>query len=119
MTSTDPLAQDRPLAAVVVEIRRQDPDGSRTAQVIRDTFHQLYDGGRSGGYRGDQLFKIEKAHFGTVVAINLQREFKYPDGKKLDYIVGHEVDAKYSQNIWGLDAPARGAGRALYGPHGK
>ncbi len=33
----------------------------------------------------DQLFKTEKTHCGTLVEINLHREFKFQDGTKLDY----------------------------------
>jgi hypothetical protein len=82
-------------------LNRLDGDGARAAKVLRATFDQLYDGGRSGRYRWDQLFKTEKTHFGTLVEINLQREFEFDDGTKLDFrIAGHEVDAKYSQDIW-------------------
>lgn len=103
---------DRPLAAVVAELTRLDPDGARTGQVIRNTFDQLYDGGHTGRYRWDQLFKTEKTHFGTLVEINLQREFRFPDGQRLDFcIVGHEVDAKYSQSMWGWMLPPEAVGQ--------
>ncbi|OCH79920.1 hypothetical protein A9310_23175 [Gordonia sp. UCD-TK1] len=79
-------------------MERLDPGGAITAQVLRDTFDQLYDGVRTQRYRWDQLFKTEKTHFGTLVEINLQRQFEFGDGIKLDYcIAGQEVDAKYSQ----------------------
>ncbi len=92
-------------------MERLDPGGIITGQVLRDTFDQLYDGARTRRYRWDQLFKTEKTHFGTLVEINLQREFEYPDGAKLDYcIVGHEVDAKYSQTAGGWMLPPEAIG---------
>lgn len=64
---------------------------------MRNTFDQLYDGQRTGRYRKDQLFKTEKTHCGTLVEINLQREFKFHDGTALDYQTGGiEVDCKFS-----------------------
>ncbi|WP_346007518.1 NaeI family type II restriction endonuclease [Janibacter terrae] len=96
---------------VVGELTRLDPGGLITGQVLRDTFDQLYDGVRTQRYRWDQLFKTEKTHFGTLVEINLQREFKYADGAKLDYsIAGHEVDAKYSQSPGGWMLPPEAVG---------
>ena len=82
---------------VAASLRESDPAGERTARVIRSTFDQLYDGQRTGRYRLSQLFKTEKTHFGTLVEINLQREFHFQDGGLLDYsIAGHEVDCKFS-----------------------
>lgn len=92
-------------------MERLDPGGLITGQVLRDTYDQLYDGVRTRRYRWDQLFKTEKTHFGTLVEINLQREFEYPDGVKLDYcIAGHEVDAKYSQTSGGWMLPPEAVG---------
>jgi hypothetical protein len=91
---------DPELSAVAAEIRTLDPDGRQAAQILRDTLDQLYDGQRTGRYRWDQLFKTEKTHCGTLVEINIQRKFKFDDGRKLDYqIAGHEVDCKYSQTL--------------------
>ncbi len=104
MNSPSPI--DKELTAVVTEIRAFDPDGSRTARVLRDTFDQLYDGQRTGRYRWDQLYKTEKTHCGTLVEINLQREFKFSDGESLDYLIGGvDVDCKYSQTIGGWMIP--------------
>lgn len=90
-------AADPGVAAVVAELRRLDPDGSRMAKVFRATFDQLYDGQHTGRYSVDQLFKTEKTHFGTLIEINLQRELKLADGDLLDFkISGLEVDCKYS-----------------------
>jgi hypothetical protein len=102
---------DSALLEVVLTLREADPRGSRIANVLRETFDQLYDGGRTGRYRWDQLFKTEKTHFGTLVEINLQREFRFDDGLKLDYrIAGHEVDAKYSQDLWRWMLPPEAVG---------
>ena len=97
--------------AVVLELRRLDPGAQSTGQVLRDTFDQLYDGVRTQRYRWDQLFKTEKTHFGTLIEINLQRQFEYADGRKLDYSInGHEVDAKYSQSVGGWMLPPEAVG---------
>src|SRR6476620_7983978 len=91
-------AIDDELRGVAAEIRTLDPDGTRTAQVLRATLDQLYDGQRTGRYRWDQLHKTEKTHCGTLVEINLHREFDFADGATLDYrIAGVDVDCKYSQ----------------------
>ncbi|HLX72699.1 MAG TPA: NaeI family type II restriction endonuclease [Verrucomicrobiae bacterium] len=106
-----PTSKDHELQPVVAALHELDPQGSRTAQVLRDTLDQLYDGQRTGRYRWDQLFKTEKTHFGTLVEINLQREFKFQNGEKLDYrIDGIEVDCKYSQTrcAWMIPPEARG-----------
>ena len=84
---------------------------SRVATVLRDTLDQLYDGQRTGRYRWDQLHKTEKTHCGTLVEINMQREFQFADGDKLDYkIANTEVDCKYSQRLggWMIPVEARG-----------
>ncbi|MFB9166540.1 NaeI family type II restriction endonuclease [Arthrobacter psychrochitiniphilus] len=97
--SLEPNAElvDPGLTAVLDWFRQADPDGSRMARVYRETFDQLYDGQRTGRYRWDQLYKTEKTHYGTLIEINLQREFKFDDGLVMDYqIAGHEIDCKYS-----------------------
>ncbi|ALE06925.1 restriction endonuclease [Arthrobacter sp. ERGS1:01] len=93
----DAESVDPDLDAVLGWFRQADPDGSRMARVFRETFDQLYDGQRTGRYRWDQLYKTEKTHYGTLIEINLQREFKFEDGLVMDYkIAGHEIDCKYS-----------------------
>jgi len=84
---------------IIDAITRADPDGSRASRVFRDTFDQLYDGEHTGRYAVDQLYKTEKTHFGTLIEINLRREFRdvITDGDKLDYqIAGHDIDCKFS-----------------------
>lgn len=89
--------EDDALQAVVGMLLSADPDGSRISKVLRRTFDQLYDGQHTGRYQVSQLFKTEKTHFGTLVEINLQREFHFANGEVLDYqIAGHEVDCKFS-----------------------
>lgn len=91
------LPQDSALQAVVESLHSQDPLGQRMSKVLRKTFDQLYDGQHTGRYHVGQLFKTEKTHFGTLVEINLQREFNFANGELLDYqIAGHEVDCKFS-----------------------
>ncbi len=106
-----PHSTDAELAAVKTQLRKLDPTGSRTAQVLRDTLDQLYDGQRTRRYRWDQLHKTEKTHCGTLVEINLHREFCFEDGDKLDYrIAGVDVDCKYSQKngAWMIPPEAEG-----------
>ena len=109
MRSDDPAVDE-----VVTALKAQDPDGSRTAKVLRDTIDQLYDGNRTGRYRWDQLFKTEKTHCGTLVEINMQREFEFDDGDLMDFaIAGHEVDCKYSQSLGGWMVPLEAVGQIL------
>lgn len=91
---------DSALLEVAAFLKQKDPSGERFARVFRDTIDQLYDGQRTGRYCWDQLFKTEKTHCGTLVEINLQREFKFKDGATMDFeIAGWEVDCKYSQKL--------------------
>jgi hypothetical protein len=60
----------------------------------------------------EQLHKTEKTHCGTLVEINLHKEFKFADGIDLDYqIAGNEVDCKYSQKIGGWMIPPEAHGK--------
>ncbi len=105
-------ASDPELQAVVEILRAEDPDGARTARVLRDTLDQLYDGQRTGRYRWEELHKTEKTHCGTLVEINMQREFDFDDGVDLDYcIAGVDVDCKYSQRLGGWMIPLEARGR--------
>ncbi len=103
--------QDPALTAVATALRSADAAGARTARVIRATLDQLYDGVRTGRYRWDQLHKTEKTHCGTLVEINMQREFGFADGEELDFrIAGVDVDCKYSQTVgrWMIPPEAQG-----------
>ena len=79
-------------------MRGDDPVGSRTGHVMRQSFDQLYDGGRTGIYSIDQLSPTQKTHLGTFVEVNMAKEFNFDCvGVKFDYrIAGHDVDAKFS-----------------------
>lgn len=112
----DDLDDDPARDEVVAALSSADPDGRRTAEVFRATFDQLYDGQRTGRFRWDQLFKTEKTHFGTLLEINLRREFDgvIDDGLVLDYrVLGHEIDCKYSQRMGGWMLPPECFGRLL------
>ncbi|MEV1043777.1 NaeI family type II restriction endonuclease [Streptomyces sp. NPDC049916] len=68
-------------------------------------------GENTGRYEWKKLFKTEKTHAGTVVEINLQREFTFADGDLMDYkIAGIDVDCKYSQSFGGWMIPPEALG---------
>ena len=97
---------DAEIYAVEAELYSIDPTGDRVAAVLRDTLDQLYDGQHTGRWRFEQLHKTEKTHMGTLVEINLHREFNFADGNVTDYeIAGAEVDCKYSMNFGGWELP--------------
>ncbi len=99
MASATPGATDPELDAVERRLYELDPDGDRVATVLRDTLDQLYDGQRTGRWAYDQLHKTEKTHMGTLVEINLHREFAFDDGDDTDYRVADiEVDCKFSMS---------------------
>lgn len=95
---------DPELEMVQAALYALDPTGDRVATVLRDTLDQLYDGQHTGRWSFDQLHKTEKTHMGTLVEINLHREFDFEDGDTTDYrIAGVEVDCKYSLSaVWTL-----------------
>ncbi|WSC24734.1 NaeI family type II restriction endonuclease [Streptomyces sp. NBC_01766] len=105
------LHEDPELAAVYEHLRDLDPTGQRFALVLRDTIDQLLNGEITGRYDWKTLFKTEKTHAGTLVEINLQREFKFTDGESMDYcIAGVDVDCKYSQQFGGWMIPPEAMG---------
>lgn len=74
----------------------------------------LLDGQHTGRFRWDQLYKTEKAHAGTLIEINLQREFGFDDGLKMDYrIAGIDVDCKFSQTRGAWMIPPEALGHLL------
>ena len=94
--------QDAAFDEVVATLRAADPDGARAAAVFRSTYDQLYDGQHTGRYKWEDLYKTEKTHYGTLIEINLRREFNgvIGDGRLLDYKVnGHDIDCKYSHQL--------------------
>lgn len=119
--SPEPQFDPDPARDTVIEaFRTADPDGARAAAVFRETFDQLYDGQHTGRFRWDQLFKTEKTHYGTLLEINLRREFDdvIDDGDLLDYRVRDEdIDCKYSQRIGGWMLPPESFGHLLLVAH--
>ena len=106
--STPALERDPARDAVVAAFRAADADGARSAGVFRETFDQLYNGQHTGRFRWDQLFKTEKTHYGTLLEINLRREFDdiIDDGDLLDFrVLGEDIDCKFSQNMGGWMLP--------------
>jgi hypothetical protein len=110
------LTSDPQLRAVAAELISLDPDGVRVGRVLRRTYDMLLDGQHTGRYRWDQLYKTEKTHFGTLVEINLQREFGFADGKAMDFaICGIDVDCKYSQDLADWMIPPEAVGQLILG----
>lgn len=98
--------EDPKIWAVHDAIRALDPDGVRTGYAIREALDQIYDGQRTGRWDYTQLLKTEKTHVGTLVEIELQREFRFDDGLDLDYrIAGVDVDCKWSLNLYAWEIP--------------
>ncbi|MFI0485633.1 NaeI family type II restriction endonuclease [Actinomadura sp. 9N215] len=106
--------EDRELELVRINLLGLDPDGNRIAATLRRSLDMLLDGPHTGRYAWHQLYKTEKTHCGTVVEINLQREFKFAGGDRLDYsIAGHDVDCKYSQDFGKWMIPPEAVDRLL------
>lgn len=104
------------MRSVADELMARDPGGLRVARVLRRTYDMLLDGQHTGRYRWDQLYKTEKTHFGTLVEINLQREFGFSDGKTMDFaICGIDVDCKYSQGLAEWMIPPEAMGHIILG----
>lgn len=110
------MVEDVQAQAIANRYRAVDPTGERTARVIRLTFDQIYDGRHTGRYRLDQLSKTEQTHIGSLVEINLRREFSdlFTDGTLLDFAVdGIEIDCKYSKRFGGWMIPPEAWGQLL------
>jgi hypothetical protein len=107
---------DAGLRAVAEEITAADSSGARVARVLRRTYDMLLDGQHTGRYRWDQLYKTEKTHFGTLVEINLQREFGFADGTAMDFAIrGIDVDCKFSQDRAEWMIPPEAVGHIILG----
>jgi hypothetical protein len=108
--------EDPALWEVVDTLSAADPDGERAARVFRDTFDQLYDGEHTGRYSVEQLNKTEKTHCGTLIEINLRRQFRdiVEDGDTRDYrIAGQDIDCKFSLTDGGWMLPPESLGVLL------
>lgn len=109
-------ASDAGLNSVASELLSSDPDGTRISRVLRRTYDMLLDGQHTGRYRWDQLYKTEKTHFGTLLEINLQREFGFADGTAMDFAIrGIDVDCKYSQDLAEWMIPPEALGQIILG----
>lgn len=103
---------DSELELALDTLLKSDADGHRFAAALRRSFDMLLDGQHTGRFRWEELYKTEKTHCGTVVEINLQREFDFAGGEDLDYrIAGADVDCKYSQQIGGWMIPPEAVGK--------
>jgi hypothetical protein len=110
------LELDVDLQVVAAYLAYHDPAGDRTAKVLRRTYDMLLDGQHTGRYRWDQLYKTEKTHFGTLVEINLQREFGFTDGVAMDFAIeGVDVDCKYAQKLADWMIPPEAMGHVILG----
>lgn len=105
------LQEDPELATVYERLLKLDPMGQRFAHVLRDTIDQLLNGEATGRYSWDQLRQTEKTHAGSMVEINLHREFDFDDGDVTDYRIANiQVDCKYSQQFGGWMIPPEAMG---------
>lgn len=74
--------------------------------ALRDGLDELLDGQRTGRWAYQHLSPTEKAHLGTVIEINLTKEFDLRAGSVLDWqIAGLEIDCKYSQRLGNWEIP--------------
>jgi hypothetical protein len=110
--ATGPAAgADPELDAVEEWLLAADPGWHRFARAIRRTIDQLLDGRNTGRWDYDQLHKTEKTHLGTLIEINLHREFQFEDGDATDYrIAGVQVDCKYSKDLFLWEIPPEAIG---------
>lgn len=111
---TNERPDDIELFRVATILRLLDPGGQRFARVVRETYDQLYDGQRTSRYRWDQLAKTEKTHMGSLIEINLQREFGFADGIRMDFAVGEvDVDCKWTMTDGKWMIPREAVGHVL------
>ncbi|MEU3185855.1 NaeI family type II restriction endonuclease [Streptomyces sp. NPDC006923] len=111
ISSEAAAAEDDELKIVREYLLSLDPTGSRFAAVLRDTIDQLLNGEATGRYDWKDLRQTEKTHAGSLVEINLHREFNFADGKAMDYQIGGiEVDCKFSQDFGGWMIPPEAIG---------
>lgn len=78
----------------------------RLRWALRDSLDELLDGQRTGRWAYQHLSKTEKTHLGTVVEVNLTKEFDFDNGKDLDWrIEGRDIDCKFSKDLGGWEIP--------------
>src|SRR5581483_1127997 len=106
-----PNRVDDDLNALISAVYGLDPQGLRTAGVLRSTFDQLYAGQRTGRYRWDQLHRIERTNCGRLIEINLHREFRFEDGEKSNFkICGIDLFFRYSEKLLQWIVPSEAIG---------
>lgn len=103
-TMNRPLPDE--LAPIVDWFNAEDDARDRFRWVLRDSLDELLDGQRTGRWAYQHLSKTEGTHLGTVVEVNLTKEFKFDDGMHLDWqIAGRDVDCKFSKTVGGWEIP--------------
>ena len=94
------------LASIVGWFDAEDDVRERFRWALRDSLDELLDGQRTGRWAYQHLSKTERTHLGTVVEVNLTKEFEFPDGEHLDWrIGGRDIDCKFSRNLGGWEIP--------------
>jgi Restriction endonuclease NaeI len=94
------------LAPIVEWFEAEDDARERFRWALRDSLDELLDGQRTGRWAYQHLSKTEKTHLGTVVEVNLTKEFEFADGDHLDWqIAGHDIDCKFSKDLGGWELP--------------
>jgi hypothetical protein len=102
------FAQEPPpdLAELVIWWTSQDEARDRFRWALRDSIDELLDGERTGHWCYQHFGKTEKTHLGTVIELNLGKEFGIESGTDLDWaIAGADLDCKFSKNIGGWEIP--------------
>lgn len=94
------------LEPVVNWLEEQSDARERFRWALRDSMDELLDGQRTGRWCYQQLSKTEHSHLGTIVEINLTKEFAIRAGRDLDWrIRGIDVDCKFSKDLGGWEIP--------------
>lgn len=94
------------LAPIVQWFETEDDARERLRWVLRDSLDELLDGQRTGRWAYHHLSKTEKTHLGTVVEVNLTKEFEFPNGDHLDWqIAGIDIDCKFSKDVGKWEIP--------------
>jgi hypothetical protein len=90
---------DESLRPIVAWLESQEDGRERFRWALRDSLDELLDGQRRGRWAYQQLSKTEKTHLGTMVEVNLTKEFDIPDGIDLDWLVAdQDLDCKFSKD---------------------
>lgn len=99
----EPPAELEPIAEW---FRGEDDARERFRWALRDSLNELLDGQRTGRWAYQHLSKTEKTHLGTVVEVNLTKEFEFANGVDLDWqIAGRDIDCKFSKDLGGWEIP--------------